>query len=229
MNIGEKSLEIMTQANWYNRWLFSYVKPHLGKRILEIGSGTGNITKLLADGKRKVIACDIEEKYLIKLRSELKKRNLKVVFGNIEKKVFNSKYEKFDTTVCLNVLEHIKNDKRALKNIWRSLKLGGNLILLIPAHALLFGTLDKELGHYRRYSKVEVVTRLEKVGFRTKNVRHLNPLGMIGWFINSRILKKRIVSKRQVLLFDILARPFLLLEKALVFPFGLSLLVIAKK
>ena len=229
MDIGEESLKIMAKASWYNRWLYSFVKPYLGKKILELGSGIGNFTELLADGKRFVDVSDIENKYLKKLRTRFKGKKVKVTRIDLGADNTKARTDYYDTVICLNVLEHIRKDGTALNLIYRSLKHSGRLVLLVPAHKMLFGSLDKNLKHYRRYSKKELVEKLTKSGFKIEKIRHLNFFGTLGWFLNSKILRRKIVSGSQVVLFDRLARPALLAEKVIKLPFGLSLFAVAKK
>ena len=229
MDIGEESLNIMAKARWYNRWLYSFVKPCLGKKILELGSGIGNFTELLADGRRLVDASDIENKYLKKLKTRFRGKKVKVTRIDLEADNAKARTDYYDTVICLNVLEHIRKDETALNLFYRSLKHNGGLVLLVPAHKMLFGSLDKNLKHYRRYSKKELVEKLTKSGFKVEKIRYLNIFGVFGWFLYSNILRRKIVSESQVVLFDRLARPVLLAEKVIKPPFGLSLFVVAKK
>lgn len=225
-SIGRNTLEIMKTADWYNRWLFSFVKPYLAGEVLEVGAGIGNFTRLLKEANT-VVAIDIEETYVKKLKKL--KGNVLVGLGDIEKGRYFFDKRLFDSLVCLNVLEHIKDDKKALMNMYKLLKPGGRLILLVPAHELFYGGLDKELGHFRRYSKKELVEKIKKVGFDVERARYLNWLGGLGWFFNARVLKRKILPKNQLALFDKLSGPILLVEKVIEPPFGLSVFVVAIK
>lgn len=229
MDIGKESLKIMAKASWYNLWLYSFVKPYLGNKVLELGSGIGTITELLVGTKRYVTATDIKSIYLKDLKSRFKNKKVRVVKVDLEKDGNNLKEAAFDTAVCLNVLEHIKNDQIALKTISQSLVNGGKLLLLVPAHPVLYGSLDINLEHKRRYSKTEIETKLESAGFSIEEIRYLNFFGTFGWFVNSKVLNRKIVSEFQVVMFDKLARLFLEVEKVIKPPFGLSLFVVAKK
>ncbi len=100
MDIGEESQKIMSKARWYNRWLYSFVKPYLGKKILELGSGIGNFTELLVDDRRLVDASDIENKYLKKLRARFKGIN-KWETGNV------GNFNKVNDIVARNKIEII--------------------------------------------------------------------------------------------------------------------------
>ncbi len=129
----------------------------------------------------------------------------------------------------MNVLEHIKDDKKALSNMFNLLNHGGKLILLVPAHQWAFGRIDKGLGHFRRYSKNEVVNKLHDSRFLIQDSRYLNWLGLIGWFVNAKIFKSKILPAGQLGIFDLVARPFLMIENFISPPFGLSVLVIGEK
>ncbi|MEK7113126.1 MAG: class I SAM-dependent methyltransferase [Patescibacteria group bacterium] len=223
--VGEVTLEIMKRAGWYNKWLFSTFAKDLGGRILEVGGGIGNFTRLLKI-KGEVWSFDINKGYINKLKKII---GDKAGFGDIE----NGKYffgeKTFTNIICLNVLEHIKNDKKALENMNNLLAKDGKLVLLVPAHQPFRGSLDEALGHFRRYSKKGLSKKLALAGFRIYNLRYLNFSGGIGWFINSKVLGRKILSEKQLVFFDKMARPLLSLEKIIEPPFGLSILAVASK
>ncbi|MCB4755581.1 MAG: bifunctional glycosyltransferase/class I SAM-dependent methyltransferase [Elusimicrobia bacterium] len=228
---GLRTLRILEGAGEYNTWLFNQCKPFLGRRILEVGSGIGNITKHLLD-RDLVIATDVVEFYLddlTKLFSHLP--NVKIrKLDLLNEQGAKQAQKEFgpDTVLCMNVLEHIEKDKEALRNIGHLLPLGGRLVLLVPAHKQLYSKIDENLGHFRRYSKDEIKVGLEKAGFQIRSSRYLNMLGAIGWFINGKILMRKILPSRQLRLFDLLVK-LLAIEKWMPVPFGLSLLTICSK
>lgn len=224
---GKETLKIMKTVGWYNNWLFSHVSPFLKGKIFEVGAGIGNFTELLAE-KGEVWAIDVEKDYINSLEARYGKR-IRVGYGDIEKGNYFFKRQNFDTVVCMNVLEHIEDDDRAVKNIYNLLTEGGKLLLLVPAHWFALGTLDKNLGHFRRYSKNELAEKLDKAGFEIKNMRFLNFIGIWGWFLNSRILKKPTLTKNQLKIFNSFSRPFLFIEKYIEAPLGLSILAVAQK
>ena len=225
--IGETTLRIMREVGWYNDWLFSFLEPNIKGRILEVGAGIGNFTSLLAK-KGKVVAVDINNDYVTKLK-KLSSNKISAGFGDIEKGNYFFKNTKFDSIVCLNVLEHIKDDKRALTNMYKLLAKKGILLLLVPSHQFAYGSIDEKLGHHRRYDKRSLAKLLKKSGFSVTKMRYLNLLGLIGWFANSKILKREILPKNQLMVFNKLARMELVLEKAIEPPIGLSVLAVAKK
>jgi SAM-dependent methyltransferase len=129
----------------------------------------------------------------------------------------------------LNVLEHIEADGRALRNMRELLSDGGKLVLLVPAGPYLFGTLDKAIGHYRRYDERGLRSLVANAGFRVDQVRPFNFFGIPGWFLASRVLKRRMPPRGLLGLFNLLAPMFILIEENLRPPLGQSLICIATK
>ncbi|MBI2085869.1 class I SAM-dependent methyltransferase [Candidatus Daviesbacteria bacterium] len=218
-----KTLESMSQAVWYNQWTVKKFESFLKGDILEVGCGIGNFTLFLKK-YGNVRAIDINENYL----KQSAEGGLKIGFGDIEKGKYFFGDQKFDCIVCLNVLEHISNDRAAIKNIAGLLKKDGNLILLVPAHPQLYGAIDESIGHYRRYTKEKVVNLIEENNLKIVKIRRLNFLGAIGWFISGRIFKNEKVSSFNIACFNLIS-PLLLLEDIYEPPFGTSILAVAKK
>ncbi len=227
ISTGELTLKVMKEASWYNEWLFSLVNPHCRGEILEIGSGIGNFTDLLLK-KGNVTAIDIDKKY-IDLFKTRRSKGLQSGYGDIEKNKFFFKDKKFDTIICLNVLEHIKEDNKALANMFSLLNKKGKLILLVPAHKLLFSKFDTNLGHFRRYNVAGTDEKLELSGFKYITSRYINWWAAIGWYIFLKIFKKEQLPDQEVKIFNYLGKFLLWPEKFIKFPFGLSVLAIAEK
>lgn len=101
--------------------------------------------------------------------------------------------------------------------------------MIVPAHRFAFGLLDKNLGHIRRYSKTDLEKKLEEVSFKVEEIKYLNWIGLFGWMINSKILRRTMLPRHQVAIFDRRARPLLFIEKFIKPPFGLSVFVVAQK
>lgn len=224
---GKLTLESMSQAVWYNQWTIKKFTKFLKGNILEVGCGIGNFTNFLT-AFGKVWAIDINNDYLKQTKSKIDGK-VNVGFGDIEKGKFFFNDQKFDSIVCLNVLEHIENDEKALKNLNGLLSDRGYLILLLPAGKILFGKIDKAIGHFRRYSKEDIVKKMNKANFSILQCRELNFLGAIGWFLAGKILNNSTVSENQIKLFNIVG-PFMLpLENIIEPPVGTSILIIAQK
>jgi len=228
-DIVYQTLQRMKKLRRYNQWIFFKFRPFLGKRVLEIGSGIGNITKFLMD-RDLVIATDMEPKYLALLKNTFghykKFRVESIDISGSEAGRFQSDH--IDSVICFNVLEHIEQDETALKNIFNLLEPGGRLLLFVPSHPWLYGSLDQHLGHCRRYGKKELKHKLERIGFKVVFLEYFNRMGMLGWFLNSKILRKKRLPSFQLRIYNLLV-PLFKLEKFLPLPFGTSLLVVAEK
>lgn len=224
---AQDTLESMSQAVWYNQWTVKKFDKFLKGKILEVGCGIGNFTRILTK-YGEVFAIDINKSYV---EQALKKVGVRarVEVRDIEngKDFFDG--QKFDTVICLNVLEHIKDDMKALENMYSLLKKSGFLILLVPAHDFLFGEIDKSIGHYRRYNKQQLYKTMMNIGFKIVEERILNMLGAIGWWFSSKLLGNSIVDASKIKLFNLIA-PFVLpIEDLIEPPFGTSILIIAQK
>jgi len=225
--LGKNILETIQKANHYNNWLFNLIKPNLQGEIIDIGAGIGNFTDLLLKDKYSITATDYSQNYLDLLQKQYPKLstfNFDLTSNSTPRAILN----KFDTAICFNVLEHIATENLALQNIRNSLKTGGKLIILVPAFQLAFGKLDRNLGHFRRYTKKSLINTLVRNGYTIENIRYLNPLGLIGWWINGKILHRGTISTWQIMLFEFFSRPILFLEQYIPFPFGLSVIAIAR-
>jgi glycosyltransferase involved in cell wall biosynthesis len=230
-NVGHVTLARMARLNGYNQWLHDFYEPYLGRRILEIGSGFGNMTRYFADRER-VLASDLDPVACETLRAAYRdSRNVSVESLRLPLpplEIARLRSEKLDTVVCLNVLEHIEDDRASLANFREVLESGGRAILLVPAIPRLYGSLDRALHHFRRYSREELTAKLEGAGFQIEAMRFLNRPGVFGWYLNSRILRRRVLPKGQLKMFSLLM-PMLRRETSRPPAFGMSLLAIARK
>ncbi len=227
MKNGKQTLESMSQANWYNVWTFDKFANFLHGEILEVGCGIGNFTDSLTDFGN-VWAIDINKEYIVKTRQLLGVK-AKIGYGDIEKGEFFFGNRKFDSIVCLNVLEHVKDDLLALNNLYKLLKPEGKLILLVPAHQFLYGEIDRSINHFRRYNKLEISRILQKTGFTIEKLRILNFLGALGWFVAGKIFKEKSVKEKNIKIFNLIAPVFLKLENLAEPPIGTSILIIAER
>ncbi len=224
---GFETLESMSQAVWYNKWTVKKFAPFLNGDILEVGCGIGNFTNALTKFGN-VWAIDVKKNY-IKQTKKIILDSTEVGFGDIENGKYFFDKRAFDCIVCLNVLEHINYDTKALVNMYKLLATSGVLIILVPSHNFLFGEIDKSIGHIRRYEKDSLLKILESIGFKIKFVRILNFLGAIGWYVWGKILKDKKIDLVSINLFNLVAPFILSMENLIEPPVGTSILIIAEK
>jgi SAM-dependent methyltransferase len=225
---GFTTLRRVEPLKRYNTFMWELMRPFVGRRVLEVGSGTGNITLYLATRER-VVATDVDAEYVDLLRRTFAgKPNVEVQaldLATLGQDGFQP--QSFDTVVCANVLEHVVDDEAALRAIHRVLEPGGRAILVVPAFRQLYGEIDRAIGHHRRYTRPELRAKLEREGFVVEEARYFNALGMAGWFLNARLLRRQTVPGVQARINDWLV-PVLRLERRLHPPFGMSLMVVAR-
>ncbi|HET6277763.1 MAG TPA: class I SAM-dependent methyltransferase, partial [Candidatus Polarisedimenticolia bacterium] len=137
----------------YNRWMFDRLRRWIGRSVLEIGSGIGNLSVFLVDRERLVLT-DTREEYLSRLRQRFAGHsNVAVAHLYLPSDDRAVAGQRFDTIICLNVLEHVDDDISALEAMRRLLAPAGRLVLLVPALPAIYGTMDRALGHHRRYTR----------------------------------------------------------------------------
>jgi glycosyltransferase involved in cell wall biosynthesis len=228
-DVGHETLRRMATTDRYSRLIVERLAPDVGARVLEVGSGIGNISGHL--GRRELlVATDIADHYLDLLRRRFEGNSrVRVLRYNLEEGArADLRAFGFDTIVCLNVLEHVRDDAAALRGLSGLLVPGGRLLLLVPAHPALYSSLDRNLSHYRRYSRGEMIGLLERQGFIVEKASHFNLPGALGWWLNGRVLRRKILPGGQLRVFNLIT-PLLRLESWLHLPLGLSLIVTARR
>jgi glycosyltransferase involved in cell wall biosynthesis len=223
------TLRRVSRLSRYNTWLYEQISPFVGRRILEVGAGLGTMTRYLLD-RDLVVASDINPRYLGALQATLGTRHNLVVQpfdlnGPVPEWV--AKYS-LDTVMCLNVLEHIEDDEAVLRRLYDALPRHGRVLLIVPAMRTLYGNIDEAIGHFRRYEPDELSAKLRRAGFVVEAARHFNFIGVPGWFLNGRLLRRKTVPGLQARLNDLLV-PVLRLERHFRLPFGMSLLAVGRK
>ena len=229
---GHRTLESIAPLKAYHRFLWGTVSDFAGQRVVEVGSGIGNITQLLLD-RDYLWVTDVGDEYLRHLTAQYEGRpNTHVVRLDLDRPLSDDNAPELigqaDTAVAFNVVEHIENDVEALSTIRQALRDAGHLLLIVPAHPVLYGALDEELEHFRRYRRAELEAAVREAGYEIVSTTRANALGTFGWWLNGRVLRRRHVPRFQAKINNWLV-PFLRLERAIGMPFGLSLVVVAKR
>lgn len=229
-HILEETLQIMARTESYHRWIIDLIRPFFGERILEVGCGIGNVTKFL-EHLPYVHSIDVSENSIETVQNLLGCREN---FCIEKMDIFEPRFEAlqnpgFDTIICLSVLEHIEDDREALKRFYHVMKPGGRLLLFVPALRFLYGSIDRELGHFRRYEKTEISGKITESGFTPERVRFFNFPGILGWIISGKILQRKILPSAQIALFDRLVPLIKRIEKVITPPIGTCLLCVARK
>jgi glycosyltransferase involved in cell wall biosynthesis len=226
---GYYVLQSMRRARGLNRWILEQFRPFIGSRVLEAGCGIGNFTELLLD-RQRLLCVDNDPLYVEMLNWRLGHlENVRILkFDLADAAAYaDLKQESVDTIVCLNVLEHIKADEQVLRAYYDLLEPGGHAVILVPAHMWLYGPCDTAIGHERRYSQVELHSKMQAAGFEMVQMNEFNRLGVPGWWMNKQ-LGRHDLKPRQMRLFEWLL-PVAKAAEAMHLGPGLSLIGIGRK
>jgi 2-polyprenyl-3-methyl-5-hydroxy-6-metoxy-1,4-benzoquinol methylase len=222
--------ERMSSAKNYFTWQSNMVTRELGRRVVEVGCGIGNFTAKLLD-RESVIALDIEPDCVERLKERYPNQpNLHTFAGDAASVLRGLSRFRPDSCVCLNVLEHIEDDYEAIDAMASVLEPGGIIVLMIPAFPALYGPIDRNLGHFRRYNRESIHKLAQASNLRIKKLRYMNTVGFFGWWANSHLFKREAQSSGQIQLFDGFVVPIMSrVERLAPPPFGQSLFVVLQK
>ena len=224
------ALDALEQAPRFNRWMYTKISNHLGMRIAELGSGRGNLSKLLKQGAN-VLVTDNRPEYLTELRRRWGHLpNVKVARLDLMNAEDYAVLKEFnvDTVVCLNVLEHIEDDRSVLRHLYEVLPQGCKVVFLVPFDPKLYSRFDKEIGHFRRYSKAELEEKMRSAGLQVERQFYFNKAGVIAWWVSNTFFGQRCITSWQLKIYNLLTPVFRLLDHCLPMQ-GLSTVVVASK
>lgn len=221
----------MEKAVNYFAWQSDISAAALGRRVLEVGCGLGNFTRFLLD-REFVLGLDIDEACVAHHRERFAANpNVQqMVLDALRPEFLELKRHCIDSIACLNVLEHIEDDLTMLARFQQILPAGGRVVLIVPAFRALYGPIDANLGHYRRYTRHTLTETARRAGLRVHHLRYMNSIGFFGWWANAKIFKKTEQSDAQIVVFDKLIVPVLSrMENLIPPPIGQSIFAVLEK
>jgi SAM-dependent methyltransferase len=200
---GIEVLETLETAKNYNAFLEKLVLENLTCMggmgvILDIGAGTGMFAKKISSKGYNVRCVEPDPQ----LRKQIGSIGLRADrdIGDIED---NS----IDFIYSLNVLEHIENDEEELKVWHKKLKLEGFVLIYVPAYNVLYSSFDKAVGHYRRYTKKQLVERCEEAGFCIEKAKYVDSLGFFIALLFKGINRDGKLNKKHLMFYDLFLFP----------------------
>lgn len=229
--IGQLTLESLEKAKIFNCWMVEQFEKQLVNPVLEIGSGIGNITKILLEKEFNVTATDIDEGYLNLLVDRY--GHLENLQGieclDLESPQDSLKDIFFNTVLLINVLEHIKNPTYAIQKAVSKLNDGGRIVVLVPAGHRLYCRLDSALGHIKRYNKRILTEELMSAGLRIEKMKYFNCMGILGWFVWGKIFNGKYLNQSLIKTYEGLMPINRILDEIIGNKIGLSLIAVATK
>ncbi len=230
-----KDLEAMSFAENYHRWIIEEFRPYLGKRLVEVGAGTGLFTRLLLKEQPASLTAvepsamfDLLQSNMAAVSHDSELVLHRAIFAEVRDEIREK--GKPDSIIYVNVLEHIEDDAKELELIYETLAPGGRCFIFVPALQALYGKFDEKIGHFRRYTKPEIVTKTQGAGFRIVRSGYFDLAGIFPWFVKYKLLGSDSLEGGAVELYDRLAVPVVrAMERLVTPPIGKNLLVIAEK
>jgi SAM-dependent methyltransferase len=224
-----RDLEAMFFANNYHLWILEEFRPFLGKRLLEVGAGTGDFSELLLQTQPESLTVVEPSKNMFPLLEDNLKHHphterLNAFFGDI----YQSLSTQPDTILYVNVLEHISDDKSELTYVYQALPVGGHVCIFVPALQWLYGTADANFGHVKRYYKKPLEAIVESVGFEIVKSSYFDIAGIIPWWILFCLFKSKSIKANQVSVYDKVVVPIMQRIK-IPLPIGKNILLVGKR
>jgi len=226
---GEE-LDALGEAKNYYGWITDRFAPYLGPRIVEVGAGIGTSTQHLLDKRpdARLLAVEPAENNFPRLaRRFADDARVTPVQGYLDDSIPTASA---DAVVAVNVMEHVKDDAGFLRHAARVLAPGGHVLVFVPALPALYGSLDEEFEHYRRYTRPGLVARLREAGLEPVSVRYLNLPGMVAWWLYAKLLRRRTITDRAARFYDRWVVPAVrVVEDRIALPVGNGLIAVARK
>jgi SAM-dependent methyltransferase len=231
-----KDLEAMSFAVNYHRWILASFAPYLGRRVVEVGAGTGSFSELLLEQRPQSLSLVEPSASMFAQLSE----NVQQRFGSVDCQLYNETFDRVaaqirarqqpDSIVYVNVLEHTADDENEIRVIGETLGPGGRVFIFVPALSWLYGSFDREINHYRRYSRADLERKCRAAGFRILESRYFDLLGVLPWWLKYRVLQSNKMEPGAVRFYDRRVVPMARRVEALVAPpLGKNILLVAEK
>lgn len=235
-NAKESQLDLYKRwgrlAKPYFRWQIRQFYPFLGKRIGDLGCGIGNFAGFFSGKDLLYIGFEFNKELAKEFKHLHAGGNVRLaVNGDIctDEAAAEIKAERLDTILCINVLEHIKDDKCALFNIVEGISRDGHICIIVPAFMCLYGSLDALDGHHRRYSKKQLFLMVKNLEVDVVKCYYMNFLGVLGWFMKGRVFKENRHGDENFLVGHLALPLISFVERMARPPFGLSLVMVLRK
>ena len=231
-----RDLESMSLARNYHRWILDLFAPHLGRRVVEVGAGTGSFSELLlarepesltlVEPSRAMHRLLVEHVGRIPTRARVRVHN--DTFARVARLV--AAEERPDSIIYVNVLEHVEDDELELRLVSDALAAGGRAFIFVPAFQWLYGSFDRQVGHRRRYTRRELEAKCGRAGLAVVRSAYFDAAGVLPWWLKYRVLRSEKMEPAAVRFYDSFCVPVVRRVEALIRPpVGKNVLLVAEK
>ncbi|MEG3639972.1 class I SAM-dependent methyltransferase [Magnetococcus sp. PR-3] len=223
-------LETLSGTIHYQQAIMRFFAPHIHGHVLEVGAGIGVYSDYLLPLSDHLSLIEPDAKQAKRLAEHVGALDSVTIHATTIETYIATAPAKIDSVVMINVLEHIQDDIKILQHLYAQLKPGGALLIFVPALQSLFSDLDRKFGHYRRYSKHDLVNKVQIAGFHMEQVRWFDPTGILPWYLLHTLGKKTEISESMAKIYDQGVISWMgPLQYHLPMPIGKNLLLIARK
>jgi len=231
-----RELESMAFAVNYHRWILEIFRPFLGKRLIEVGAGSGSFSELLLQTNPESLEALEPSANMYPLLADHLRHIDRAHVGRARHGTLISSTDAIrqsgppDSILYVNVLEHIEDDKRELEAIHSLLRPGGHALIFVPANPWLMGSIDHMLGHYRRYTMRDLQSKCRSAGFDIRLASHFDILGIAPWWLKYCLMKSKTMEPAAVRVYDRYVVPVSRMLEGLVRPpIGKNIILVAQK
>lgn len=226
-------LEELSDARHYRRWLADLARPYLGDHPIEIGSGNGDYALEWASSVARFTATEADDGRYEEIRNRFDGHptisTQKLLLGADGPAPTSADLREHSAAVAFNVLEHIFDHVGALRSMGDLVQPGGTVVLVVPAFPSALSRFDLDIGHHRRYTRDSVSDALRQAGLRPEEVRYINPVGLLTWYVAVKGLNIRPRNGAMLRLYDRTVVPIAkALDRRAPLPFGQSVFAVAR-
>jgi SAM-dependent methyltransferase len=232
-----QDLEALADVPNYYRWMLGNFHEYLKGNVIEIGAGLGHVSELYADSVEQLLlvepAKNLHQRLAIRFASKPHVTTRCGLLDEVHAEEIASPGidgAPYDAALLVNVLEHVEDDVRMLRQLLDLLRPRGALLLFVPALPFLYGALDSRVAHFRRYTRAGLADVVAQAGFKLELLKYFDVFGVVPWLIVGRLLRRAKHSERAAQIYDRLVVPVgRLLESQFPPPLGKNLVAIARR
>lgn len=200
--VGTDNLEVLTDAVNYNqhivKLLNEYISPQMN--VMDVGAGIGTFAEMMKHIAPRLICFEPDQ-----TQADIIRTKGLTAIENIDHDDFKASQH---IIYSLNVLEHINKDVEALMQWRTTLMPGGVMLLYVPAMPILFSSMDIKVGHYRRYTRKELMKKVAAAGFQVERCEYVDSLGVLATLAYKLIGSKNgDINSKSVIFYDRVAFP----------------------
>ena len=208
----------------FRKYQISLIQKFIKGKFLEVGAGKGGLIPFYKKFVKDITIIEPEKK-LFKI---LKKNNLKNKI-KVKNQIIKNLKKKYDTIIYYDVLEHIKNDLKEIKDASKKLNKNGYLIFSVPAYQAFYSSFDKSVGHYKRYNKQDFLKLEKKTNLKIEKLAYYDSMGFLFLVLNKIFFLKQTNLKNKIYLWNLLMPISKFIDFLTFNKFGKSLLCVFKR